>query len=87
MQSESQAITDWVPAVIGWKAFCDANPALGLAGSPSSWSWARRHFGDDFMAAGVLRRSAGRTLLIHTPSFAAAAFDILTAPAANVAAI
>jgi len=71
-------LTDWAPAPVAWKAFCEANPGLGLAGTKASWGWLNRNYGAALIAAGVMRKSVGRTLLIHLPTFPAVAFELLT---------
>jgi len=71
-------VADWAPAPIAWKAFCTENPGLGLAGTRASWSWLNRNYGQALIAAGVMRKSVGRTKLINTKTFAHVAFEMLT---------
>ena len=67
-----------IPAIAGWKTFCEANSQLGLLGSRNSWVWFNRNYGRKCAEAGVLRKSISRHWLMDRENFAKVAFEVLS---------
>ena len=76
--NDTYAIPEWAPAKPAFMSFCEANPGLGFKGSQNSYFWFCRVYVPTLLKAGVMRRTAAKVLLVHVPTFAQTAFDLIS---------